>query len=225
MEPLAVDAPRSTPKNGPVTVEELRVIGPKLRGMRVARGLRQSDVVKDGKAGGLKLGTLQAIEGAWYEVRDTNVDKYARFFDTTRDELRQSERAKAVAATDPRLKDLNDEHLEIARDYMRARTSTRVAIKFMLYIPTPAQERALTSLVEKLGPLPADKIGQIEAHVMTDPVIAQLLERIRVRCLTDPSYLEIMLKNDALEQQATDRLAAESAKPPKKVSPSGRRRS
>jgi hypothetical protein len=204
MELLAVDASGQSPKNANVTVEELRIVGPKLRGMRVARGLKQADIPKDPKANGLSLGTLQAIESAWYEVRDANVEKYARFLGTTREQLRQPDKPKTLTPTDPLLKDLNDEHLEIARRYMRARKRVRTAIELLL--GDHPQEQQLTLLLEKLERATPEQLTRVEAWLATADHIAQLIERIRQRCVTDPSYLEMALKNDGLEQQAADRL-------------------
>ena len=216
MELLTVDARDDRQKNVLVTVEELRIVGPKLRGMRVARRLKQSDVPKDPKAQGLKLGTLQAIESAWYGVRDVNVEKYARFFGTTRDQLLQPDKPKTLTPTDPLLKDLNDEHLDIARRYMRARKRVRTAIELLL--SDHPQEQRLTLLLEHLERSTPEQLARVEAWVAAEDPIASLLERIRLRCATDPSYLEMALKNDALEQQAADRLTAQAAKTAKKPS-------
>jgi hypothetical protein len=131
MELVTVDAPETAPKNYRVTKDERKRLGRKLRALRIERALNQSDVVKDPKANDLSLGTLQAIESAWYEVRDQNIEKYARFFGTSMQKLLRADEPK-VAPTDSRFQDLNEEHLELARQYMRARKRIRAAAEIVL---------------------------------------------------------------------------------------------
>ena len=110
-----------------------RRVGRKLKALRVERNVDQTDVVKDAKAQGLKLGTLQAIENAWYDVRVDNIDKYCRFFGTTLDKLvgsvtKTTTVTRTVTVDTALLADLNDEHLGVARAYMKARRRVRDAV-------------------------------------------------------------------------------------------------
>jgi len=183
MKLVAVDAASLRPKNVRVTIDELRRVGRKLRGLRTERGLRQADVVADKKSGGLSIGTLQAIEGAWYEVRDTNVDKYARYFGTTREQLLAD--GPPVAAADPLLDGLHEEHLDIARRWMRARNRVRAAVEHLL--SSPAHEDQLAQLVLTLAGAPPERLALVAAWLATDERTLQLVERVRAR-LRDPNY-------------------------------------
>jgi hypothetical protein len=201
MELVAVDARGLPLKNGHMTKEERKRIGRKLRAMRTERGLDQVDVVSDAKADGLSLGTLQAIESAWYEVRDVNIEKYARFFGTSATKLLKADEPKVVAATDPLLKDLHEEHLEVARSYMRARKRVRACVEVLLN--DHPEEEHLTRLFMKLEKLPAERLARIEVVLgaEADDPIEQLLTRVRRRIEADPTYLGHLSQGLALEEQ------------------------
>lgn len=168
-----------------MTKEELQRVGRELKAMRTKRGLRQVDVANDPKAE-ISLGTLQAIEGAWYEVRDTNVDKYALFFGTTREKLLLADKPKPVTPNDPLLEGLNDEHLGVARAYMRARKRVRTCVEILL--STHPQEDHLTGLLLKLEQLPAERLVQVDAWLSTDPRAMELLERVREHLIDIENY-------------------------------------
>lgn len=191
MELVAVDVLSIAPKNGRMTKEERKRIGRKLRALRTERGLDQVDVAADPKADGISVGTLQAIEGAWYEVRDQNIEKYARFFGTSMTKLLKADEPKAVTASDPLLKDLNEEHLEIARSYMRARKRTRASIELLLNHP---DEEHLTSVIIQLGKLSPDALAQLETVLAAGPgeTIFGLMERIRQRLAIDPDFMKLL---------------------------------
>jgi len=185
MELVAVDSSGPDAKNVRVTHDERVRVGRKLRAMRIERGLDQVEVARDPKVG-MSVGTLQAIEGAWYDVRDHNIEKYAQFFGTSLTKLLRAE--KPVAPTDPLLRDLNEEHLEVARHYMRARKRVRAAIELLLAQPT----EQLSAVVLKLEGLSADRLTQIEAILSIDDRLATLLDRVRQRVLSDPGFLGLL---------------------------------
>lgn len=173
-----------------MTTDEKKKVGKKLRAMRNDRGLKQADVAADPRVG-ISVGTLQAIEGAWYDVRDTSIEKYARFFGTSSTKILKDADPRAVAPTDPLLKDLNEEHLEIARSYMRARKRVRTCIEVLLG-HHPAEEQ-LTALFMKLDALPLERLNQIDALLSAAPEgeHVALLHRIWLRLTTDPNYAQI----------------------------------
>jgi hypothetical protein len=174
---------------GHMTPEERKRIGRKLRAIRVGRGLDQRDIAHDPRFE-MSLGTLQAIEGAWYGVRETNIEKYCNFFGTTAKRLLATmEPRSALALANPALlKDLHEEHLEIARSYMRARKRVRACVE-MLLAHHPAEER-LTGIVMKLNALPPERLTQLDAllAVPYDSQLGDLLYRVSQRLIADPNY-------------------------------------
>jgi hypothetical protein len=114
-----------------LTKEDRRRIGLQLRSFRVRQELDQTDVVNDKAAHGLSLGTLQAIEGNWYNVRIDNIEKYARFFQTTIADLLAAQDVPSNLLLKD-LKDLHEEHLDIARQYRNARKKVRDAVELLL---------------------------------------------------------------------------------------------
>jgi transcriptional regulator with XRE-family HTH domain len=172
-----------------MTTEERKRLGRKLRALRTERGLHQADVVADPKADKLSLGTLQAIESGWYEVRDVNLEKYARFFGTTVLKLLRADEPRTVAPSDPLLKDLHEEHLEIARSYMQARKRVRAAVELLLTRPA---EDTLASLLLALEALPPERLAEVAAFVAADPEAPrqrQVLERARARAAYDTDFI------------------------------------
>lgn len=176
MELVAVDGSTGALKNGRMTKEERKRVGRKLRALRIERELDQVDVANDPKVE-ISIGTLQAIEGAWYDVRDTNIEKYARYFGTSVTKLLKADEPKTLSFTDPLLKDLNDEHLEVARSYMRARKRVRAAIELVLHHP---DEERLTSIILKLDTRPPETLARIDAllSAAADDRIFEIAERV-----------------------------------------------
>jgi len=176
MELVAVDGSTGAPKNGRMTKEERKRLGRKLRALRIERELDQVDVANDPKFE-ISIGTLQAIEGAWYEVRDTNIEKYARYFGTSVTKLLKADEPKTLTFTDPLLKDLNDEHLDIARSYMRARKRVRAAIELVLHHP---DEERLTNIILKLETRSPETLARIDALLTAaaDDRIFEIAERV-----------------------------------------------
>jgi transcriptional regulator with XRE-family HTH domain len=115
-----VDGGFDTPKNARMTTDERKRIGLRLRAMRVERGLDQAEVARRAK---VAIGTLQSIENATRETRDSNFEKVARFFKTSLIELREGDRT--VPPTDPLYSGLTKEDVRIARRYHDSETSVR----------------------------------------------------------------------------------------------------
>ena len=157
MELVTVDGVGGDAKNWRMTAEERQRAGRKLKARRVERGLKQLEVAADPKLG-ISIGTLQAIENASYAVRDTSYEKYARFFGTTVTKLLREDEPRSLTPADPLLKDLNEEHLEIARQYMRARKRVRAAIETILTHP---DEEPLTAILARAATL----TPELRAHL------------------------------------------------------------
>lgn len=179
----AVDPAQSL---GRLTREERKRIGRRLRALRVGRELEQRDCASD-PALGLARRTIQAIETAAYDVRDTNIDRYAQFFGTSLLDLLL---ADAKKAPDPRLEHLHDEHIEVARGYMRAPRRVRAGIELLL--SNHPLEEHLTRLLVTLAALTAERLAQVDAWLASDDETRRVLELVRDH-LGDPSYLTLLL--------------------------------
>lgn len=164
-----------------LTRGERQRIGRRLRAIRVERELTQANVADDPNCG-LSYGTVQAIETARYVVRDTNVDKLARYYGTSLLDLLHANDPKAP---DPRLEHLHDEHLEVARGYMRAPRAVRAGIELLL--SKHAQADYLTRLLVTLAALPVDRLTQLETWLASDDETRRILELVRAH-LVDPNY-------------------------------------
>jgi DNA-binding XRE family transcriptional regulator len=210
MELVTVDVAAPASKNERMTGEERTRIGRKLKAMRIERSL---DQIPAAKKAGIHVGTLQAIEGAWYEVRDTNIEKYAQLFGTSVKKLLRLLDDKTLAPSHPLLKDLNEKHLEIARSYMRARRRVRTGIELLLS-EHPAAEQ-LTTLLEKLQSLSTERLRELEAllSLPSEEPAVELLLRIWHRLVTDPTYAK--LAKDGLD--VMDRLPIPTESKSKKV--------
>lgn len=83
---LAVDKAHPSAKSKPVTPEERRAVGTKLRHLRLQKGLTQAAVVADmpGESR-ISRSTLKGIEAARerYPVRETKIECYAAYFGTS----------------------------------------------------------------------------------------------------------------------------------------------
>ena len=128
-----VDRVHTKAKNARMTPDERARVGKKLRDLRLLRRLSQAEVVAAMPKGyRISVATLQAIEGVWRPVRDTKIECYAAFFDTSSTALLREDEPQALQPTHPLLQDLHEEHLEIARRYMRARRHVRVGVERFL---------------------------------------------------------------------------------------------
>lgn len=157
MRLLAIDESRGRANNARMTDEERRHIGRRLRSLPVERGLTQADVARDRRVR-IAIGTLQSIEGGRRESRDSKLEKVARFFDVTVEQLRGP--AETILPSDPRLIDLTDEALTIARAFLLASTAVRQRVHLLL--TRGAQDRA-TRLAERLAALPEENLAGLEA--------------------------------------------------------------
>lgn len=165
-----------------LTRGERQRIGRRLRAIRVERELTQNNVADDPNCG-LSYGTIQAIETARYVVKDTNVDKLARYYGTS---LLALLHANDPKAQDPRLEHLHDEHLEVARGYMRAPRAVRAGVELLLLSHHPQTDH-LTRLLVTLAALPADRLAHLDAWLASDDETRRILELVRAH-LVDPNY-------------------------------------
>ena len=185
-------------------------IGRKLRALRVERALHQADVAAKIKLG---IGTVQAIEGNWYDVRDQNIDKLARFYGSTLARLVKPEESKAVTPDNPLLKGLNEEHLQIAQGYRDARKRVRAAIELVLQHP---EEEQLTNIILKLETRSPETLARIDALLTAaDDRIFEIAERV----LRRPDFATFI--RDTLDQYdkkaaTVDAVTRTATKPTKK---------
>lgn len=198
MELLSIDTFREGPKNWHMTDAERKSIGRKLRALRIERGL---DQIPAAEKAGLSVGTLQSIEtpkkhpdGRLVEVRDSNVEKYAAIFGTTVKKLLRPE--GELSPTDPRLVDLNDEHLDIARRFAFGRRLPREAVEVLLSHP-PAEE-VLAKLLLRLATLPPERVHELDRWLHVAPHLLPLIEQVWRRMLMDPAYVDLQQENVAV---------------------------
>jgi transcriptional regulator with XRE-family HTH domain len=195
MELVTVDSTEIAPKNWRMTDAERGRIGRKLKALRIERGL---DQIPAAKKAGISVGTLQAIERNRQKnpVKEGNIDKYAQAFNTTARKLLRSDE---IAPTDPRLDDLNDEHLEIARSYMAAKRRPREAVEVLL--SHPAADDALARLLLRLATLPPERVQELDRWLTVAPHLLSELEPIWRRMLIDPAFVTMLHKmNTTLAQ-------------------------
>lgn len=115
------------PKNRRVpTVDERIHIGRRLKRLRDEQGLKQRHIKQKT---GLAMGTVQAIEYGKSTVLVENIDKYAVAVGTTYQEILHPE---TVPPPSEWLRDLNKEHLWIARLWMKAYKTVREAVEVLL---------------------------------------------------------------------------------------------
>jgi hypothetical protein len=179
---VAVDPAEAKAKNVRVTPEDRTRIGKKLRALRGPR--RQVDVVAAMPKGyRISLGTLQAIEGYWYDVRIENVEIYAAFFETSVTALLREDEPRPVQPTDPRWEGLHDEHLEIARHYMRARKQVRACVELLLDDRRPVDPQ-LPAIILSLALWNAASLALVAPLVVTEA------DFLRVMNLAPPKSAE-----------------------------------
>ena len=189
---LAVDAAHAGTNNRrEMTLEERQRVGKLLRARRIQDGLTQTEVAQRMRDAGadvaISLGTLQAIEGAWYPVRDSNVERYALFFQTKVSTLLRADEPQPLLATDPLLQDLHEEHLLIARRYMHARKQTRAAVEHLIDPQAdPNRGLLIAAIVLRLAGWSAD--GVIALHMALDGAAEALLTRVLHGMATNAEY-------------------------------------
>ena len=111
-----------------LSADERRRLGKQLQRLRESHDMKQSQVAEQI---GVATGTVQAAEYNKYNVNRDTLEAYAAVFGTTVPKLLQPE-APMIPPSDPLLADLNREHLQIARRYMRAVKAVRAAVEFLL---------------------------------------------------------------------------------------------
>lgn len=191
---LAVDsAHASTNNKRGMTLEERQRVGKLLRARRIQEGLTQSEVAQRMHAAGedvaISLGTLQAIEGAWYPVRDTNVERYALFFQTKVSTLLRADEPRPLLATDPLLQDLHEEHLLIARRYMHARKHTRAAVEQLIDPQLDATRGALlAAIVLRLAGWSLHGLTALSTALESATISEALLSRVLHGVATNAEY-------------------------------------
>lgn len=162
MELVSVDDSGQRPNNVRMTHDERVRIGLKLKSLRVEKGLDQAQLAEEKKLD-ISVGTVQAIENAKYEVKDSNIEKVARFFGTSLRKLLQPDGA-IIEPTNPLLKGLNDEHLEVARWYMQARKRTRELIDALM---SRGDDARLTNIFLRVEQLPPESWPELEKWIAT----------------------------------------------------------
>jgi hypothetical protein len=185
---VTVDPADAKAKNWRVTPEDRTRIGKKLRALRGDR--RQVDVVAAMPKGyRISLGTLQAIEGYWYDVRIENVEIYAAFFDTSVTALLREDEPRPLQPTDPLLQDLHEEHLEIAQRYMRARNPVRACVEVLLDDRRAFDPNLTTILLQLATWSAADLALAAPAFAQAALIPAHVLAHACHRLATDPEFL------------------------------------
>lgn len=131
-------------------------MGRRLRALRAERGLTQTQVAGDRRVR-IATGTLQSIESGARETRDSKIEKVARFFGTSLTLLRAT--GDQITANDPRLVDMTDEALRIARRFLVAPTAVRQRVERLL---TQGEHDLASRLAERLAKLPQELLGGFE---------------------------------------------------------------
>jgi hypothetical protein len=139
----------------------------------------------------MSVGTVQHIEratarAAKHNATDENIDAYARVVGTTLDLLLNPETRQRL---DPKWKDLNDEHLTIARQYMKAFKGARAAVEAILGDEVNAAEMSndLADIVlaiqedQKRLDLWTDVIECLAADPTFEPALRELIEKTRTK--------------------------------------------
>jgi transcriptional regulator with XRE-family HTH domain len=204
MNLVTVDPSGLNAKNLGMTDDERNRVGRKLRAMRVERGLHQTQVAR--KAG-LGIGTLQAIEGAWRVVRDSNLEKLATFYGTTVMKVLRADEPKVLTPNNPMLRGLNEEHLEIAQGYKDARKRVRACIELLLESP---DEEHLPNVVLQLATLEPDVLQHLRAFIATSPDIGTIDLATRLQ-QAPPEARHLVL--DSLDQLTTKATTEAPKKP------------
>jgi transcriptional regulator with XRE-family HTH domain len=171
------------------TPEERTRVGRRLQRLREEQGWRQEDVAKKAK---IAVGTIQAIEYNKHNVTIENIAKYAAVFGVT---VSQALHPDTVPSTvDPQWKDLNREHLAIARHYMRAVKAVRAAVEALLTETVPAA--ISDELAEEIADVvialktASDRIPQVAYWTLQVLERGDLLANLARRLDQDPAFEE-----------------------------------
>lgn len=169
-----------------MTDAERQRIGRKLKALRIERGL---DQIPAAKKAGLAVATLQAIEAnrQKHPVKDSNIEKYAQIFGAS---IRKLLKSDEIATADPRFAEFNEEHLDVAWAYMRAKRMPRQAVEVLL--SHPAAEEAISRIVLHLATLPPERVQELARWLFVAPHLLPLIEDMWRRLLIDPPYAALM---------------------------------
>ena len=170
--PFDVDAIWDRSKNGSMTKEQLQQFAETLRTGRAKLGLNKSDFCQQAD---ITPNTLRALERGAQHPNPETIDRLARLLGTTATAITNGKRV--IDASDPLLKDLNDEDLEMAQRFHHA--------------PMRMKERVLGVLLE---PIRRSRTGPAASHDAVDAgkdlldldpedrqVIADLISRMKAR--------------------------------------------
>jgi transcriptional regulator with XRE-family HTH domain len=129
--------------------------------------LRQVDVAKAVK---IAVGTLQAIENNLWPVMESNIEKVAHYYGTSLEALRAEDKKAGIRKDDERIRDINDEDIEVAQKFHHARMQVKNRVWALLTqprsIPLPEEQAARASeLVQRIVRLPDESIATLERVV------------------------------------------------------------
>ena len=161
MRILTVDDYAQRAKNRPMN---LRDVGNRVRARRTEQRMTQMQLAEKARVG---LGTVQALEDAVNRKRPRqtspeNLQKIAKALDWQLDDLLTDN--KMIEPSNPLLKGLNDEHLEVAQWYMKARKKTRAHIDALM---AHGEDDRITSLMTRLQNMSPEARRAIEDFIPT----------------------------------------------------------
>jgi transcriptional regulator with XRE-family HTH domain len=170
-----------------LTPDERIRVGRQLQRLRENQDLNQEDIREKT---GLAVGTVQAIEYNKHKVGIENIEKYAVAVGTTIQQLLHPE---AVPPPNELVRDLNAEHLDIARRYMKAFNSVREAVEVLLADETtPGIVSDMADVV-----LALKRASDLEREIAfwTESFLldrADLLVDLAQRLNADPTFEEVL---------------------------------
>jgi transcriptional regulator with XRE-family HTH domain len=165
------------------TPEERTRVGRELQRLRNEQHLKQDDIADRAD---MSVGCVQAIEYNKWEVGIAKIERYAALFGTTADRLLYP---KAMQPVDPLWRDLNDEHLAIARLYMKALKRVRTAVETLLTDEASARTTAadlaeMVLALKRVADHDPGVVARTGALLELDDLLVQLGQRLE----TDPTF-------------------------------------
>jgi transcriptional regulator with XRE-family HTH domain len=151
------DEPPPTKNGSVLDAAKRKRIGRRLKALRVEQGLDQIEVARLAK---ISPGTLQTIEWGVRENREINIDKVARVLGTSLDALY---RKPHIDPSDPLIKGLNREDLEVARAHHDASSIIRDHARTVLrdrdpQAPPALPPDAIAALAHRIARLKAERV-------------------------------------------------------------------
>jgi transcriptional regulator with XRE-family HTH domain len=165
---------RSKNRRVPLSPEERTRIGRDLQRRREALDLKQEDIATKADIG---IGTVQNIEHNKVKVGLDNLERYAVAVGTSLVQLLHPE---ALQPLDDRWRDLHDEHLLVARQYMKARKVPRAAVELLL-------------IDELAGPGMPTELAEVVIALHQDPKLLELWDDV-MECLESEEHFERALQ-------------------------------